>query len=187
MYDSAGDWLTNVGIPAKSGVSGCVLGALPGQVGAAVFSPPIDSYGNSVRGVRAFEKISADLGLHMLRPPNPSASTVRIHDAEDGQSVHIDIQGSLDFAVAEKSLRSFMDIPSGDTPVVIDLTRVPFIAVAGRKLLLAGMRALQDAGHPVSILDPYKCVPDFVPPEQQGADEIVEFYDRFSERWFDQE
>lgn len=37
MYDAAGDWVTTVGIPAKSGVSGGILGALPGQVGLAAF------------------------------------------------------------------------------------------------------------------------------------------------------
>lgn len=37
MYDAAGDWLTTVGIPAKSGVSGGIIGILPGQLGIAVF------------------------------------------------------------------------------------------------------------------------------------------------------
>jgi glutaminase A len=32
MYDAAGDWVSNVGIPAKSGVAGGIIGALPGQV-----------------------------------------------------------------------------------------------------------------------------------------------------------
>ena len=56
MYDAAGDWMTDVGIPAKSGVSGGVIGALPGQVGVAVFSPRLDTHGSSVRGVQVFER-----------------------------------------------------------------------------------------------------------------------------------
>jgi glutaminase len=37
MYDAAGDWATRVGIPAKSGVSGGLIGALPGQIDIATF------------------------------------------------------------------------------------------------------------------------------------------------------
>lgn len=39
MYDGAGKWLVEVGLPAKSGVGGGVLAVLPGQIGIAVYSP----------------------------------------------------------------------------------------------------------------------------------------------------
>jgi glutaminase len=41
MYDSAGEWVYRVGIPAKSGVAGGVLAILPGQLGIGVFSAPL--------------------------------------------------------------------------------------------------------------------------------------------------
>ena len=53
MYDDAGRWALRVGLPAKSGVSGGVIAVLPGQLAVAVFSPPLDRHGNSVRGVAA--------------------------------------------------------------------------------------------------------------------------------------
>lgn len=68
MYDSAGDWVSQVGIPAKSGISGGIVGAVPGRCGIATYSPRLDAHGTSVRGELAFRKLSADLGLHALRP-----------------------------------------------------------------------------------------------------------------------
>jgi glutaminase len=68
MYDSAGDWVSSVGIPAKSGISGGILGAVPGRGGIATYSPRLDGHGNSSRGILAFEHLSRDLDLHALRP-----------------------------------------------------------------------------------------------------------------------
>jgi glutaminase len=66
MYDFAGEWAYQVDIPAKSGVSGGILAVLPGKLGIGVFSPGLDAYGNSVRGVKVCEEISERLGLHIF-------------------------------------------------------------------------------------------------------------------------
>ncbi len=64
MYEGSGRWMRAVGVPAKSSVSGGVVLAARGCLGAAVVSPPLDEQGTSVRGRLASEALSKDLHLH---------------------------------------------------------------------------------------------------------------------------
>ena len=64
MYDYAGEWAYRVGIPAKSGVGGGIVGVIPGHFGIGIFSPPLDAKGNSVRGIKVCQELSECYGLH---------------------------------------------------------------------------------------------------------------------------
>lgn len=64
VYDGSGRWMRGVGIPAKSSVSGALVLAVPGVLGAAIISPRLDERGTSVRGHAAAGILSADLDLH---------------------------------------------------------------------------------------------------------------------------
>ena len=66
MYDASGRWLTQIGIPAKSGISGGIIGVLPGQVGIASFAPRLNDEGSSVQGVAMFQHLSNELSLHLM-------------------------------------------------------------------------------------------------------------------------
>ncbi|WP_431278570.1 glutaminase A [Leifsonia poae] len=66
LYEFSGDWLFEVGMPGKSGVSGGIITVAPGKGGLATFSPPLDPAGNSVRGQRAARYVAHAIGLDLF-------------------------------------------------------------------------------------------------------------------------
>ena len=66
MYDFAGEWAHEVGLPAKGGVGGGIVAVVPGLMGIGVFSPRLDAKGTSVRGLKVCQELSERLNLHMF-------------------------------------------------------------------------------------------------------------------------
>src|SRR3954454_10226834 len=66
MYETSGDWLLDVGMPAKSGIGGGIVTVSPGKGAFGTFSPLLDPAGNSVRGGLAARRLSRTLGLDLL-------------------------------------------------------------------------------------------------------------------------
>ena len=66
MYETSGDWLYDVGAPAKSGIGGGIVTVSPGKGGLGTFGPRLDAAGNSVKGQLAARRLSARIGLDLL-------------------------------------------------------------------------------------------------------------------------
>lgn len=66
LYDTSGDWLYNVGLPGKSGISGGILAVSPGKGGLGTFAPRLDHVGNSVKGQLAAKYLSQTLGMDLF-------------------------------------------------------------------------------------------------------------------------
>jgi glutaminase len=144
MYDYSGEWIYNVGLPAKSGVAGGVLAVLPGQIGIGVFSPKLDAHGNSVRGIKVCQELSRHLDLHLFNRPVIGKSTIRLrftgaefnssrvrnpeegHDLRDLAKVIqvYQLQGHLAFATTETLVSDVLARAKDIRFLILDLKRV---------------------------------------------------------------
>jgi glutaminase len=74
LYDYAGAWAYEVGLPAKSGLGGGIFGVVNRQLGISVYSPKLDAQGNSVRGILACKELASQFGLHAFEFTNVGSS-----------------------------------------------------------------------------------------------------------------
>jgi glutaminase len=68
LYDGSGGWAWHVGLPAKSGVGGGIIAVVPGKGAIAVFAPPLDKAGNSVKAQLAIAYVADKLGINLFSP-----------------------------------------------------------------------------------------------------------------------
>ena len=156
MYDAAGDWFTSVGIPAKSGVAGGLIGALPGQAGLATFSPPgrARQLGARLAGLRAplprhghAPHGGAAAGPLAGAQPHPDARRRR-------RGLDLRARGLGELRRHERVLRHLAEDPPSERGVLLDLTRVTEVRDVGRRMLLEAVRRLDQDGHEVVLVDP---------------------------------
>jgi glutaminase len=147
MYNYAGEWLYEVGVPAKSGVSGGIMAVLPGRMGIATFSPRLDAQGNSVRGIKACQELSSRFGLHLFNSQRTSRAVVksemtleyrassRVRSYGETQQIRalgnsvvvIELQGDLHFSSMEiVQRRIWRQLPQARV-VLLDVSRVDSI------------------------------------------------------------
>jgi len=187
MYNAAGDWVTEVGLPAKSGVGGGILAVLPGQLGLAVFSPRLDEHGNSVRGVAACRRLSKDLELHFLHVSRAARSAVRAsYDVIDrpsrrrrspaehdlllrvGQRARVyELHGDLLFAGAESVIRRLTRDADELDVIVLDIRGVDETAAVTRRMMLTTRDALRADGVEAVLVDPASTVVELDPDQDR--------------------
>jgi glutaminase len=68
LYDGSGGWAWHVGLPAKSGVGGGIVAIVPGKGAIAVFAPPLDEAGNSVKAQEVIEYVTEKLSYNLYSP-----------------------------------------------------------------------------------------------------------------------
>ena len=68
LYDGSGGWAWNVGLPAKSGVGGGIVAIAPGKGAIAVFAPPLDEAGNSVKAQEVIRYVAEKLNYNIFSP-----------------------------------------------------------------------------------------------------------------------
>jgi glutaminase len=197
MYDYAGEWIYRVGIPAKSGVGGGILAALPARLGLGSYSPRLDKHGNSVRGIKVCEAISAHYDLHMLNRSddarnsiiadytigkNPSRRSRRSHEQEILAAHHQDVRvielvGTLSLSNVDYVSRQLAGKPRPQF-VIFDLRRVSSVTRAGARLVAEEFREL--AHHHVTVIlsgikrssESWKIVREWT----QGISNLRDFY-----------
>ncbi len=156
MYDYAGSWIYEVGLPAKSGVGGGIMAVLPGQLGLGVFSPPLDARGNSVRGIRVCKEISRDFDLHIFNTMRSAPAVIRAqYDGAQVRSKRIrsrdeneilntkgtciriyELRGELSFGTTEIVAHDITQTMSDIAYLILDLRRVFSIDAAAGILLV---------------------------------------------------
>jgi glutaminase len=166
MYDYAGEWIYRVGIPAKSGVGGGIVAALPSQIGLGTFSPCLDSHGNSVRGLKVCEALSARFDLHMLNRSADVRTCIiadydvlgissrrsrQPHEQQILDQRHNDIRiielvGALNFAAIDYVTRRLSTEPPNAPLLILDFRRVPDVTAAGARLLGENLTILSNVG-----------------------------------------
>ena len=166
MYDYAGQWLYDVGMPAKSGVGGGVLAVVPGRLGIAVYSPRLDAFGNSVRGIATCRRLSQALELHIYDQTPLQQSPVRstykgterrsrrwrsnaeaamLHPLRSQIKV-LHAQGVLDFAALENVLACIEQAAINDAVIILDLGQVSELPASSKALLQLQAELLETAG-----------------------------------------
>ena len=161
MYDFAGEWIYRVGIPAKSGVGGGILAALPARLGLGSYSPRLDGHGNSVRGIKVCEALSSHYGLHMLNRSDDARNSIiadynigtsasrrsrRPHErtllSEHHREVRVmELVGTLSFSNVDYVSRQIAAKPRPQF-IIFDLRRVTAVTPAGTRLLAEALREL---------------------------------------------
>ena len=156
MYNYAGQWAYDVGLPAKSGVSGGIIAVIPGEAGIAVYSPPLDRHGNSVRGIAVCREISDYFNLHAFGDRTVTRTVIRreyrdcdvgskrvrstaqraLLKAEGHRVAVVEVQGALYFGSTEVLIRRLAEHALTAERLIVDFRRASHADAAAIRLIV---------------------------------------------------
>ena len=171
MYDYAGGWQFDVGLPAKSGVGGGITAVLPGHLGIGTFSPRLDKVGNSERGVKVCEDLSRNFRLHLFEDRGSGQDPVRrFYRGTDVRSSRMrrqaevealdhyghaiavcELQGELSFVEAERVSRRIGEERSSFSFLILDMTRLRRVDAVAQQLLEMLATTLKEGGQAFAV------------------------------------
>jgi glutaminase len=133
MYDFSGQFAFEIGLPAKSGVSGCLLLVIPNVAGICIWSPRLDTMGNSVRGVDFCHHLikESPFKLHMFQSIFKNTTKISLEDKDDNVLVHLfisaaasgdldrlkELEGKIDFNCKDYDNRTALHLAASDGQV----------------------------------------------------------------------
>ena len=172
MYDYSGEWVYRVGFPAKSGVGGGIIAALPSQFGLGTFSPPLDRQGNSVRGIEVCKRISSYYNLHILEiEGNIKDSIVASYNLQNirssterkeknikilekfGAKAHVyELAGSINFMSVDYIVRRLQELDEKEF-IILSMRKVSQLSSGADKLLDAFIQTLNSLSTKIIFSD----------------------------------
>ena len=172
MYDYSGEWVYRVGFPAKRGVGGGIIAALPSQFGLGTFSPPLDRQGNSVRGIEVCKRISSYYNLHILEiEGNIKDSIVASYNLQNirssterkeknikilekfGAKAHVyELAGSINFMSVDYIVRRLQELDKKEF-IILSMRKVSQLSSGADKLLDAFIQTLNSLSTKIIFSD----------------------------------
>ena len=187
-YNYAGNWMFEVGLPAKSGVSGGIIAVLPGKLGIGVFSPNLDEKGNSVRGIEVCKALSQSFKLHVLASGGHSASVLgrlytgadapsrrapsaemRAYLSEHAQRIkYLCLHGFLAVDGIEYVIRRMQELAPATHSFILDMHEVSGVSESAALLLNQAVMGLIDDGV-ATVFSRIRGRPDILEPMRSSA------------------
>ena len=172
MYNYAGQWGFEVGLPAKSGVSGGIVAVVPGQLGLGVYSPRLDKHGNSVRGVEVCREVSSRFGLHIFASGTNQQSVIRREYradivrskrlrtpthlsalTEQGKRIAVvELQGAIYFGSAEQLIRRLAELAEEADWLILDFNRAHVVEASAAHILKEMLSAMTSDDFKVAVV-----------------------------------
>src|SRR5690606_11440274 len=143
-----------------------IIAVIPGQIGICVYAPPIDTQGNSLRGIRVCQEISNEFQLHAFNNRTNVRSVLRrdyradlvrsnrlrtLEErtilTEEGRKISVlEAQGALFFGSTEQLLRRLAQLAEDSRYVIVDFKRVHLADASACKLIVRAVRSMAKSG-----------------------------------------